>query len=369
LNIGYRHTVCRKGRRDRERGASIVEYGAALLLVEAIVAVLATSTGVATTAETGIQVAICRVFGGECAPASGQDSGTGGDSGPGRHPLQAQPSLLPTGVPTPPPDYRVEPTNPPPGRAPSPPPTGPETESPPTEPPDPVKETDAVLQETQIGRETREWLRQNRVTVMFYRGRDGRRGTYYSDRDNTIYIDLNQSPEERANALVHEVHHAQHRGEPDPRQMGRDEYIDKAIDEETDGTVRQIQAHQQLQQAREARGEDVPPHTDLQDAYEDAYQQAHDRTYQETYQREYDEARARYREEHRETGKPLTPEQINSAADRAARRAAEPAAREAGERAGRQRVKDAFRNGEARQSTDGRPYPEQLGEAWDNANN
>jgi hypothetical protein len=189
-------------------------------------------------------------------------------------------------------------------------------------------ETESVLNETQLGREALRWVRHHGVRVVYRVGG----GSYYDGDAGLFYIDTRQSPEERANAFVHEVNHAEHHDGADIDDLSREDYIDRSIDEETEGTVEAIRNNQQLQKSR---GGDAPD-TLLQQEYEDAYERAVDR------------AKAALAE----------------AALAQARRLPLDAA---GEEAGRERVKRAFLNGEVVSSVDGDNYADSYGKAWDDA--
>jgi Flp pilus assembly pilin Flp len=289
-----------KRERSRDSGASAVEYGGVLLLVAAIVAALVT-IGVPGRVSANVDQAICRIFGGEC---------------------QAQGPPGPTTIPSVPPTPGQQ--NAPPTPAPSPGPVVPQPLPPPEQ-----TETESVLNETQLGRDALAWAKQYGVAIIYRRGG----GSYYSDDDNVVYIDTDQSPEERAVTFVHEINHAKNRDQPDPKKMGRDEYVDKSIDEETNGTVLEIQANQQLQ---DKRGPGKVPNTLLQTEYQDAYHQAI-----------ADENKARAQNNR----PPLTPEQ----------------ARQVGADAGRGRVKQAFEKGEVQTSNTGDGYRDYYGKSWDDA--
>ncbi|MEU8801506.1 hypothetical protein [Spirillospora sp. NPDC048819] len=285
-----RHAL--KARRRRDRGAGSLEYAA--LIVVAALAVGVLGSLISTTAEGRIQSAICELFGSECGDESRNTAG-GGD----QEPQPREPSPSP-GPPVPQPEPSQE-----------------------------ELETEAALNETQLGRDALEWVEDNGVRVVYRAGG----GSYYDGDANVFYIDTNQSPEERANTFVHEVNHAEHRDEPDIDDLSREDFIEQSIDEEVEGTVEAILNNQQLQQNR---GGNNPPDTLLQQEYEDAYDSAI-----------ADANRARSA-----AGLPVLDAE---------------AAREVGERAGRERVEQAFENGEVVSSVDGDKYADNYGEAWDDA--
>ncbi|TDB87482.1 hypothetical protein E1266_32660 [Actinomadura sp. 7K534] len=189
--------------------------------------------------------------------------------------------------------------------------------------------TEAVLSETRLGRTALQWVEDNGVQVIYRAGG----ASYYDGDAHAFYIDTNQSPEERANTFVHEVNHAEHH-DADIGDLGREEFVERSIDEEVEGTVEAIQNNRQLQRNRGGNG----PDTLLQREYEDAY----------------DDAVTKARRARSELGLPALDDET---------------ARRAGERAGRERVEQAFANGEVVSSLDGDTYAENYGEAWDDAHN
>ncbi|MEO3822528.1 hypothetical protein [Actinomadura sp. B10D3] len=299
-------------RPGRDRGEGAVSHIAVILVLAAVVAVVATSP-LGGKVAGGLESAVCEVSGD--AGCAEQPRTEAGPSGPG---LTSAP---PTGG--------TETQGPP--REPSPSP-GPSVEQPPPPPkPRAQTETEAVLNETQMGRDALRWVKDNGVRVVYRKGG----GSYWSDDDKVFYIDTSQTPEERANTFIHEVNHAKNRNVPDPKKMGREEYVDRAIDEETQGVLDEIKNNQELQRVRGKNN--APPDTLLQAEYEAAYRDA---------------IAAENRARAQAQRPPLTPE----------------GERQVGEDAGRRRVKEAFENGEVVSSVDGNTYPENYGDAWDDAN-
>lgn len=292
------------GRAHHERGASGLEYGALILVGAIIVGTLVTL--VSTRVEGRLANAVCGVFGGQCADTRQGAGGTGdGGGGPGADGAGHGPTLLPS---------------------PSPGPPVPQPPAPP--PPKEQSETEAVLNETQLGRDALTWVKDHGVRVIYRSGG----GSYYDGDANVFYVDTKQSPEDRANTFVHEVNHAEHRNDPDIKKLSRDEFIDKSIDEETEGTVEAIQNNQELQRNRNGNA----PGTLLQQEYEDAYNAAVARE--------------------------------NAARQKAQRPPLDAAGEKAvGEKAGRERVKQAFVNGEVVSSVDKHKYADNYGKAWDDA--
>ncbi|WP_433327540.1 hypothetical protein [Spirillospora sp. CA-294931] len=283
----------------RDRGASALEYGA--IIAVAVIVIGALFVAVSDTFEPKVKSAVCGLFDTGCQDPGGQARERRGPVSPHA-----------TGQP--------EPGEP----SPSP---GPPVPQPP--PPKEKTETEAVLNETQLGRDALKWVRDNGVNVVYRPGG----GSYFSADENTFYVDTNQSPEERANTFVHEVNHAQSPDEPDADDLEKDDYVNKSVEEETEGTVEAIQNNQQLQAKR---GSGVPD-TLLQQEYEDAYDKA---------VKDENAARAK------NNLPPLGPD----------------GERRVGEKAGRDRVRDAFNNGEIVTSTNGKPYREYYGDAWEDAN-
>jgi hypothetical protein len=300
-------------RPGRDRGEGAVSHIAVILVLAAVVAVVATSP-IGGKISAGLESAICEVS---------------GDGGCGTRPRAGAGEPAGPGLTSPPPLGQYPTEGPPQEPSPSP---GPSVEEPPPPPkPKEQTETEAVLNETQLGRDALQWVEDNGVRVVYRSGG----GSYWSDEDKVFYIDTSQTPEERANTFIHEVNHAKNRNVPDPKEMGREEYIDEAIDEEVQGVLDEIQNNQELQRVRGKNN--APPDTLLQAEYEQAYQDAIDAE---------NDARVQAQRP------PLTPE----------------GERQVGEAAGRQRVKEAFENGEVISSVDGNTYPENYGDAWDDAN-
>ncbi|WP_143118377.1 MULTISPECIES: ImmA/IrrE family metallo-endopeptidase [Actinomadura] len=279
-------------RADRERGASSLEYGALIVVAALVVGVLGTL--VSTKVEGHVSNAICDLFQAQCTDTQQRTSADGDGPGPEPSPSPGPP------VPQPP-------------------------------PPKPSKEqteTESVLNETQLGRDALKWVKDHGVRVVYRAGG----GSYYDGDANVFYVDTNQTPEERANTFVHEVNHAEHRDDPDIDDLSREDFIDKSIDEETEGTVEAIQNNQQLQRNRGGNS----PDTLLQQEYEDAYNDA-------------------VRRENAARAKAQRPP-LDAAGEKAV-----------GEKAGRERVKQAFVNGEVVSSVDGNKYADNYGKAWDDA--
>lgn len=244
-----------------------------------------------------VKAAMCDLFGSECANGTRNTAGDGNDpSGPGPEP--------------------------------SPSPGPPVPQPPPPKPSKEQAETEAVLNETQLGRDALQWVKDNGVRVVYRPGG----GSYYDPGANVFYIDTKKTPEGRANTFVHEVNHAEHRGEPDIDDLSREDFIDQSINEEVEGTVEAIQNNQQLQRNRGGRGRDALLQTEYEKAYDDAI--------------------ARENKVRQQLGRPP----LDAEGER-----------RVGEKAGRERVKQAFLNGEVVSSVDGNKYADNYGEAWDDA--
>jgi Zn-dependent metalloprotease len=84
MKLGPWPTAGRRERLSRDRGASFVEWGGALLVIAAVTAVLVSTAGLPSTVSQKTREAICTVFQGEnCASGGGQDKGTPEARGPG----------------------------------------------------------------------------------------------------------------------------------------------------------------------------------------------------------------------------------------------------------------------------------------------
>jgi bacillolysin len=77
MEIGRWSAFERRGRLSRNRGASLVEWGAALVVIAAVLAVLVTTVGVPRTVSQKTGEAICAIFQTDnCASGKGSDKGT-----------------------------------------------------------------------------------------------------------------------------------------------------------------------------------------------------------------------------------------------------------------------------------------------------
>lgn len=154
-------------------------------------------------------------------------------------------------------------------------------------------------------------------------------GSTFDGDTNTTNLDPSEDPTTSALTFVHEMQHAEeyHEGTTGNAQtQTRDEFVNEMIQEEVDGTVRSI----------EARNELAENGTDVSNAHfplENEYQQAHDQAIAD--------ARA---------ANPNLSDEEAAAIGRAA---------------GRQRVEDGFRNGEVVTSNNNQPYTDYYGNSWD----
>ncbi|MEU7862194.1 hypothetical protein [Nonomuraea sp. NPDC049141] len=117
-----------------------------------------------------------------------------------------------------------------------------------------------------------------------------------------------RSAEDLAATFVHEVNHARHQGGPDPLTMGREEFVNAAVQEEIDGEIR---AHEFQVQLGTARGERYTGDSDYGYAYQTAIEN-------ENYRR-HEQGRAE-----------LTAQEAQRVGDRAGRKALQEWARSAG---------------------------------------
>lgn len=154
-------------------------------------------------------------------------------------------------------------------------------------------------------------------------------GSTFDSGTNTTNLDPNEDSTTSALTFVHEMQHAEESHENtsgDIQNQSRTDYVDEMLQEEVDGTVRSIEARNELAQ----NGTDV---SNAHFPLENEYQQAHDQAVAD--------ARA---------NNPNISDQDAEAAGRAA---------------GRQRVEDGFRNGEVVTSNTNASYPDYYGDAWD----
>lgn len=154
-------------------------------------------------------------------------------------------------------------------------------------------------------------------------------GSTFDSTTNSTNLDPSEDSTTSALTFVHEMQHAQehHEGTSgDIQNQSRNDYVNEMLQEEVDGTVRSIEARNELAQ----NGTDV---TNAHFPLENEYQQA------------YDQAVANARASN--------PNISNAEADAI------------GRQAGRQRVDDGFRNGEVVTSNTNQSYPDYYGNAWD----
>ncbi len=154
-------------------------------------------------------------------------------------------------------------------------------------------------------------------------------GSTYDSGTNSTNLDPSEDTTTSALTFVHEMQHAQEANEGtsgDIENQSRDEYVDEMLQEEVDGTVRSIEARNELAE----NGTDVSnAHFPLENEYQTAYDQA------------VADARA------------ADPDISDADADAA------------GRAAGRQRVQDGFENGEVVTSNTNDSYPDYYGDSWD----
>ncbi len=185
-----------------------------------------------------------------------------------------------------------------------------------------------TLANSEQGRHALEVYDRYGVTSSFRPGE----GSTYDGGANNMNLDPAEDPTTSALTFVHEMNHAEEGNEGtsgDINNQGRQEYVDEMLQEEVDGTVRSIEARNELAES----GTDVSnSHFPL----ENQYQQAHDQA--------ITDARA------------------------ANPNLSDAEAAEIGRAAGRQRVEDGFNNGEVVTSNNNQPYPDYYGNAWDGAN-
>jgi type VI secretion system secreted protein VgrG len=154
-------------------------------------------------------------------------------------------------------------------------------------------------------------------------------GSTFDSGTNTTNLDPSEDPTTSALTFVHEMQHGQehHEGTSgDIQNQSRNDYVNEMLQEEVDGTVRSIEARNELA----ANGTDVSgAHFPL----ENQYQQAHDQAIADA----------------RAANPNISDEE----------------AAQIGRAAGRQRVEDGFRNGEVVTSNTNQSYPDYYGNAWD----
>jgi hypothetical protein len=182
-----------------------------------------------------------------------------------------------------------------------------------------------IMAASQTGREALATLGEHQVKIGF----DATGGSVYDPNTNSILIDSNESDARAALALVHELHHARYEKEgraANVMTLSREEYINKGVEEEAEGTVKSIEAKIELE------GTTI-------DVSQTAY--PFEAEYRAAYQHAVDAARLQ---------------------DPAA---AEDDLKQIGRAAGLARVVQGYMDGEFTGSRSGKTYPELLGEHWD----
>ena len=174
---------------------------------------------------------------------------------------------------------------------------------------DPDSDLVKQLLSTERGRQTLQWLYDNHIPIVID---PNATGAYWNGHEMV----LGQGYDDAA-VVVHETNHAQatiNGQSADAQNQSRNDYVTTAVNEEVDGTVKQIQAAQELRIA----GYNVPQQP-AEAAYNTAYNQA--------IQNGQTQAQA--------------------------------------QRAGWNAVHGEFYNGNIVTSTNGQPYPDYYGDYWD----
>jgi hypothetical protein len=154
-------------------------------------------------------------------------------------------------------------------------------------------------------------------------------GSYYDSSTNTVTIDTTNG--DPGVGLIHEANHVaydQAGAHANPATLGKGDYVNQNLKEETDGTVAQIQANQALQ-----AGNPGAPATAAQAQYEAGYQSGVQQAAQTAAQQ----------------GRTLTPGEATAA----------------GQQGGWQAVNNWFSSPSAQASTSGETYTQLYGRYWD----
>ncbi|MBC7797373.1 MAG: type VI secretion system tip protein VgrG [Pyrinomonadaceae bacterium] len=183
-----------------------------------------------------------------------------------------------------------------------------------------------TLQNSEQGRHSLEVYDRYNVQPTFTPGQ----GSSYDGTNNTMNLDPTENPTTSALTFAHEMNHAEAGNEQrtaNAATQNRADYVNTMLDEETEGTVRSIEARNELAQ----NGTDVSnAHFPLENEYQTAYDNA------------------------------------VTAAKNANPNATQAELAEAGKKAGRDRVRQGFDNGEVVPSTStGQTYPQYYGGSWD----
>ena len=184
-----------------------------------------------------------------------------------------------------------------------------------------------ILEAIPTGKEALSLMEKYKVSVKFIAGG----GSYYSASNNSMVIDSNHAAARAALAFVHEMNHARYRHEgltADIKSLGRQEYIRKMVEEETEGVVKSIEGKIELE------GTTI-------DVSKTSYPL--EKEYREAYKKAVDAAKAKNPE--------LSAEEL----------------KKLGRKAGKERVIKGFMDGEVRTSNTKESYPDYYGKAWDRA--
>ncbi|PSL00895.1 hypothetical protein CLV63_101374 [Murinocardiopsis flavida] len=337
-------------RSPNDRAASAIEYGAVVILVAALLGGLVFALNSGGGMLAGVDRAVCTLTGGECEPPESQAGAPEDPADPGdEEGRDEQPRPDDSPGPTPsdpgdPPDRDDREPSPSPGPPPSAPP----------EPEDPDQEvreeTEAILEETEIGREYLEYLEDSDLDVTW---EDGEGGYWNGEK---IQIDGSWDPEFRASTVIHELTHDQ-MGHIDPEDFdSREEYREAMADFEVQAQLNELEMFEQLE---EARGDDwVKPPRQAQ--YERVFMAQAEKASKAAYEEEYNRAL----EEQVESG---NYGENREGAVAAAERTAERAADRAFEDARYDAMMDHFLDGDAVGSNSGEAYIDVWDRRYDEA--
>jgi hypothetical protein len=186
---------------------------------------------------------------------------------------------------------------------------------------EPIK---AILNGIPAGREALLTMQKYKVGVKFVKGR------YFFDPDsNTMFLNSDHDAARSALDFIHELYHAKTHNEkttPDVQSLSRQDYVNKMLEEEAEGTVRSIEGKMQLEGTKtKVRGAVFP----LESEYRTAFKAAADKA-------KVDDPK-------------IVQDELNRI----------------GRDAGKKRVLDGFKNGEVVVSGSTQPYPDYYGKEWD----
>jgi uncharacterized Zn-binding protein involved in type VI secretion len=183
----------------------------------------------------------------------------------------------------------------------------------------------ALLKKCTTGKEAVKYLEDQKIPVEFANGN----GSYWDGKK--IVVSRSESVNSAALTMVHELHHARSSKDGtsgNTKSDKRDSYVNKMVEEESVGTVKSIQAKNELVAGGEKISETFPLES------------------------QYNESHAKAAEAYKKANPDAKPEDIEAA----------------GQKAGLDAVRKGFNDGSVVTSNTNEKYPDYYGKSWDKAN-